>query len=356
MPLDNPLDHEFFIDKYGVIYCVVGYSHPKHKIISYPKYTPSTNSGKLWVRRGVHYERVVKYYTPSELCKWSKVLEGIGVNYVEYDYFYDTLLVKVPKENIMEYYEPSLKLRNILHHGPNDTLEYKVLDFIYTLSCESGIPISSFGISGSILIGLHHKKSDMDVIVYGLKNGWNIKYAISELINKGIISRLSIHEIRRVADLLHKVYKIPYNYALDIVKRRWRRGIYMGTLFSITPVLRVDESKNFNTYGRRVYRNLGLVVVKAEIVDNTLSIVYPSIYEVEAKSVNSNYYTVPLSSIRYITSYNSIFLGVFNVGEIVRAVGILQQVTDLDRGETYYQVLVGARENPGFIVCLEKNS
>lgn len=356
MPLDNPLDHEFFIDKYGIIYCVVGYSHPKHKIISYPKYTPSINSSKLWVRRGVYYERIVKYYTPSELYRWGKVLKSMRVNYVEYDYFYDTLLVKVPKENIIEYYEPSLKLKSILHHGPNDPLEYKVLDFIYTLSCESGISMLSFGISGSILIGLHHKKSDMDVIVYGLKSGWNIKYTVNELVNKGTISRLPTSEVRRVVDLLYKIYKVPYSYAVSIVKRRWRRGIYMGTLFSITPVLKVDEARNLNTYGRKVYRNLGSVIVKAEIIDNTLSIVYPSIYEVEAKSINSSYYTIPLNSIRYITSYNSIFLGVFDVGEVVQAVGVLQQVIDLDKGETYYQVLVGARENPGFIVCLEKNS
>ena len=175
MPIDIPLDHELFIDKHRIIYCVIGYSHPRHRIMAYPKYMPSNNSNNLWIKGVIPYRRITKYYTPKEINLWTILLTKRSIQYAEYDYYYDAVLVKVPKMDVVEYCEPYKRMEEILYHGPNDELEYKLLNLVDLLVEEAGLPRLSFGVSGSILLRMHHKKSDMDIVVYGLDNAWIIK-------------------------------------------------------------------------------------------------------------------------------------------------------------------------------------
>jgi len=352
MPLTSPLDHEYFIDKHGIIFCVIGYSHPPHKIIAYPKYMPAFHSNELWIRGTIHYRRITKYYTPKEIRSWGSYLKQVKAFYEEYDYFYNTQLIKVPKEAIMEYLEPKKGLNNIIHHGPQDHLEHKALNLVFLLAQNSGLPTSSFGISGSILLRMHHERSDIDIIVYGLRGGWLVKQAIIELSKQATIMNLPRPEVEKTLTILCKNCGIPYEHAVKVVKRRWRRGVYEGTLFSITPVFSETEVLKYNVYGKRIYRNVKPVTIDAEVTNNTLSIIYPSIYEVKVQRVYGAG-EIEAKDIKYIVSYNSIFLGLFDVGERVKATGILQQVIDLEDNITYYHVLIGSREEPGFIVTLE---
>jgi len=77
----------------------------------------------------------------------------------------------VPKEKIFKIYYPPEKLKEI-YEKPGDTLEQKVVALSELFS---EIPKDKKGVSGSILLNLHEKNSDIDFVVYGTKNHENAR-------------------------------------------------------------------------------------------------------------------------------------------------------------------------------------
>ena len=57
--IKNPKDHDFIRTEENYLFCVIGYSHPEDRIISYLKYVPNI-TGKWKLRLS----------TPNEKEKW----------------------------------------------------------------------------------------------------------------------------------------------------------------------------------------------------------------------------------------------------------------------------------------------
>ncbi len=130
---------------------IVGYQHPPGEYIAYTKYV-YTGKG-LW--KG--YERLVKKYSPSD------VLTGRVI----YDPNFETKVPIVSMSNIIEAPDPLKRMEEILS-SPKDEHENEAL----TVKEKTSLDL---GISGSLLLKIHHKRSDIDLLIYSkYEDAWEI--------------------------------------------------------------------------------------------------------------------------------------------------------------------------------------
>ncbi|MFA9495245.1 MAG: nucleotidyltransferase domain-containing protein, partial [Candidatus Bathyarchaeota archaeon] len=159
----------------GLFFAVKGSTHPENLVVSILRYIPDPNGDR--VLGGVRYKRVYDIDSTSEY---------LSKNHPEYINHIPRLgieLQSVPISKIARFYEPRERLNEILKN-PDSEVEKVLTDFVNALSVSSGVPSDSYGVSGSLLIGLQTEGSDIDINVYGQGNGRRTYDALAEIREK----------------------------------------------------------------------------------------------------------------------------------------------------------------------------
>ncbi|MCL4367878.1 MAG: nucleotidyltransferase domain-containing protein [Actinobacteria bacterium] len=159
----------------GLIFTVKGMVHPPERIVSYLRYVPDSAGERM--RGGVRYRRVYAFEEQETLLRsrWSA--------YLWEDPQSGLLLQAVPREHIRRVYDPLSRLRDLSQKGPTDPLEEATLALAELLRETAGIPSQALGLSGSLLLGLHHLESDIDLVVYGEDESREVHRALSVLLD-----------------------------------------------------------------------------------------------------------------------------------------------------------------------------
>ncbi|MFH0896643.1 MAG: hypothetical protein V1850_01150 [Candidatus Bathyarchaeota archaeon] len=333
-------DRDFLRTLEGFLFCVVGYSHPRDKVISYLKYVPS-NEG-LWGKEGERYSRTMPNYTiPSLLNN----IEMLRKNYPRYVFNSRILKIQmsvVPHDCIVEHYLPELKLQTLFRLKDLDPLQEATVEFASFLHREAGVSKDDFGITGSILTGIHNPRfSDIDLIVYGGENAWKVKRMLKEMPESVSLLR---HQNRRLQETLKrwvKNYPLTKREAETIKVRRWNYGRFHDRYFSIHAVRKDVEI--VEKYGDKCFFPQGIVEGRAEIIGVTESLFLPCTYSVNGLEVKLENV---VEEIGEIVSYDGFYSGLFDCGEYISVRGKLEKVVDKN-GDTYLRVLIGSPEAKG---------
>lgn len=336
-------DRDFIQTSERFLFCVIGSVHPADRVISYVKYVPSESG--IWGRGKERFQRIMQYYTMGSLIDTLKFLE----KYPEYLYYSQVMGVKmsaVPLGNISLHFKPEERMMELARAKANelDFLEAKALNLAIKLSDISGVPLKYFGVTGSILMGIHQPFSDIDLTVYGVENSMAVKESLKRIYSGGKTDILRLTGARAEEWCLNKskLYPLTYEEAKRLLDRKWNRGVFQETMFSVHPVKlewEIDEK-----YGDRIFRGEGIVGVKAKVVDSSEDDFMPSIYIVEDVKVLEG---PEVSDIYEITTYEGLYSGIAEEGERIVAYGKLERVIDRRRGEEYHRVLVGSQEALG---------
>ncbi|MFQ6080688.1 MAG: nucleotidyltransferase domain-containing protein [Candidatus Bathyarchaeia archaeon] len=159
-------DRDTLLTKEGIIFRVLGYSHPPKAWICEPLYAlaaifKSTNP-KAFRAKGkrIYY----KFYEDEGL-------RFVQQRYPHYTIFYEPLrerLVGVQHALIAKTRKPDERLRQLMGKPPKDSL-LKALHKVFNLiATRSNLSDKDFGVFGSLLHGFYHPQfSDLDLIVYG---------------------------------------------------------------------------------------------------------------------------------------------------------------------------------------------
>jgi len=255
-------------------------------------------------------------------------------------------MTAVPLDRIQRHYKPEQKFLELLRATKRDSLQEKLVAFVAFLSEKSGIPTDYFGVTGSILLGIHNPEfSDIDLTVYGQKNSQKLK----ETLNK--ITAKSDSPIKRfkgtvLEDWCRKKvghYPLTFEDARRIVERKWNLGLFEGTLFSVHPAKL--ESELTEKYGDKIYRSRDKVTIEATVTDNSESLFLPCVYHVNSvKVIEGRQADVEISE---VVSYESLYDSLAETGEKITVKGKLEQVIDHRNSQEYYRVLVGSPEGKG---------
>lgn len=311
------------------MFCVVGEIHPPEGFFAYPKYIPGEGP---WKRGDQSFNRTLKEYSIVEFKRILEELKKSRPEYVIHDPVINAEMFFTPSSRILRYYNCREGLRKLLRKDKRDRLEEVAVELVQVLSQHSNISLEDFGITGSILLGIHHEKSDIDIVVYGGENFWKISSLAEDL---GYVDLESV---------IRKLYRCPHLTCGDlskIIPRIKYRGVYRGVRFSVSAIR--SEEELHEVYGEYCYKKIGIAKAVLEIVDSRESIFTPSIYTVRGY--------VEIGSeklfVEKLVCYDGIYTALFYPGEYVEVYGKLEEVRDNKSGRKFYSFLIGSFEAAG---------
>lgn len=180
MPNIRLRDRDAIVTKEGLIFRVLGYSHPSNAYICDAEYAPAelfeSDNPKALRTKNDHI-----FYKFYEDEGW----KFLRRKFPKYLIFHDMLQKKtigVNQYDIMDVIKPDKELQRLTKAKPKDELIASLQNALRLLTEQSGLMNKDFGVFGSILCGFHHPRfSDMDFVVYGRNNVVQLREALQRL-------------------------------------------------------------------------------------------------------------------------------------------------------------------------------
>jgi predicted nucleotidyltransferase len=343
-------DRDFLQTEEGLFFCVVGSSHPPKRVISYIKYAPSESG--VWGNGKKKFSRIFQKYTIPNLLETFKYIEKNHPNYQFYSPADNITITAVPHESIKKHFKPEQKLAQLSQSKNLDILQDKLVRFAKFLENISGISFQSFGVTGSLLLDIHKPEfSDIDIIVYGVKESWKLKNILNESRSSEIsMKRLEGKALKDWCIKKAKQYPLTAKEALRIYERKWNLGFFEDKWVSVHPVK--IENEITKKYGAQIYIPCGQVTIKADVSDNKNSLFLPATYNIDnVKFLDGKH----LGDITEVVSYEGLYCSIAENGETIQARGKLEKVEEKGKGSQHYRVLVGSAMGNGkdFMKLLE---
>ena len=305
----------------GLFFAVKGSTHPENLVVGILRYIPDPNGDR--VLGGMKYKRVYDIGSTSEY---------LSKNYPEYINHIPRLRIElqsVPVSKIARYYEPRERLNEIMT-SPESEVEKVLTDFMNALSASSGVSTDSYGVSGSLLIGLQTGGSDIDINVYGQSNGRRIYDALAEIREKqDWVKPLEGELFGSVIRSRWGDTGIPLDQFSGIESSKVLHGLVHGREYFVRLLMADDGS---------VSKPIKRATIKARIIDASRSIFNPCIYRVTQISGDTG--NIKVSELK---SYRGKFTEQAHEGDMVEARGIIEEVHGEDG--IYHRLILGGSED-----------
>jgi predicted nucleotidyltransferase len=311
----------------GLFFAVKGIHHPEGLVIAYLRYVPDPRGTR--VRGSKHYRRV---YSLDETYAYLSEHYPQYLNYIDEK---ELTLQSVPFGRISCIYSPRVHLQALMER-PESELEETITNFAFFLSEDSQIPITGIGVSGSVLIGMAHSSSDVDLIVYGIKTGWKVYESLKRLrVDQDWIQPYSHENIQEILENRWGDSGLGLEKMIDLETRKILHGLVDGRDYFIRLVRKPEETAREITS-----RPHGKVKLRAKVVDASSSILTPCEYHIEDCTLMGGDNSIEVT---HLVSYRGKFTEQVVEGDLVEARGTLEGVVYED--ETIYRLMMGDSED-----------
>jgi len=322
----------------GIQFKVYSSTHPKGFIIAKPKYVPCDILNLVGLKKRFLFSKCVyrfNLFNNKEVV--DKNLEEIRKKFPCYIYEckkHRNWFLGVPESKVKKFYDTRKGLQELLKVPVEDLDPYlkatrKMVDILQ----EAGVPSEALGISHSTLLGNYTPgKSDIDILIFGMKNGWKAIKHLEKSENPPLTWKSKEDWARYYKDrVVSKVYT-EKEYVANMVRKK-DDGFIDGNVFSLFCI--EDEKESW--YGWEAeHEPLGTVKIRAKVKDAYYSIVRPGFYELKNSKVLEGYKDIP---IKRIVTWARPFSLQAKENEDIEACGLLEKVKSKE-GE-FYQVVIG---------------
>jgi len=315
-------DGDIIVSTDRFIFYTFGYSHPEDRVISFLKYVPARHASRFdmewmeyrWNFIGEDMVRPKELFSPENHLKLIGSFKKSFPDYLYYSRMLKRWLIAVPKRLIWRVFDPSQCLVELLKEDKRDFLEEKAIQLIGKLSSESGVPLASFGIHGSISLGMHHEGSDIDVIVYGASNFRRVIDAMKRLEGKGEIS------------LVRETF---YD------ERKLNKGIFSHVRFNVNATRTQSEISDRRLH----FEPIAKVEASCKVIDDGEAMFRPAIYKVSECAIESgpSFYADRVSEVCVMIGQ---FRSLASKGDKMLVRGMLERVRSDD--EEWFRIVVGS--------------
>ena len=314
----------------GLFFAVKGLVHPPDRIIGILRYIPDPNGERH--KGGIHYSRL--YHFAEQV----QYLQDSHPEYLAFEPTVQATLQSVPRPSIQRIYDPRVRLQELSSKLKRDALEEDAVTFIDLLHRLSGVPEASFGVSGSLLIGLHKLGSDLDITVHGEQNCLFVHRALTQILSQGgspTLSRLD----KAGMDVLYAERNadthMAYSDFLQSERRKVIQGQFNGRTYFIRFLKEIEEAGE--TYGSRSYFPEGKAEIEATITDDRDAIFTPCCYSLgEVRFLNG----IQVNDLREIVSFRGRYCEQAQKGDRVQAAGTLERIQD-QGGRSWRRIILG---------------
>jgi len=313
----------------GNIFDVKGLVHPPDKIIAFIRFTPDPNGDR---RRD--NTRYMKTYPLQERYA---LLRQKFPQYLVFDPVFNQWLCEVPNEMVKKHYEPSAYLGELLRRSDLDELGKQTIDLAQLLREKAGVKWSALGVSGSLLVGLHTVKSDIDLVVYGSQNCRKVYDALKLLVRdeKSGVRLYDEQNLRALFDFRSKDTVMKFEDFVRTESRKILQGKFHERDYFIRCVKGWKEVTE--TYGSIHYEPMGEAMVSAVITDDSETIFTPCSYQIRNGQLLRGKSIKPP---REILSFRGRFCEQARKGEKIIARGMIERLRPANRQE-YCRLLLG---------------
>jgi predicted nucleotidyltransferase len=323
-------DRDAIVTKEGLIFRVLGYTHPAEYYVCDAEYASNTvfrSDNPKAFRKGLHGV----WYKFFEDEAWTL----LGKSFPKYLVFDDLLqkqVVGVPVEDIFEIRKPKKRLRDLVEMKAEDSL-LRATQSLVDLVCEgTSLNLESLGVFGSLLHGFYHPDySDIDLVTYGRENALKLSKALKEFYESS--SSALTNEFATEESVSGK----PWRFRNLSLKEYWwhqrRKLVYAvfddgktGRKIKVEfePVKDWKEIANDNHVPGRI-ESIGWVKIVAEVKEDRQAPFIPSVYQVEPREVVEG--PKATSQVTRVVSYVEEFRKQATIDELVRVEGNLEKVT-----------------------------
>jgi len=314
-----------------LIFAVKGLVHPPDRLIAYVRYLPDSEGNRI--REGLNYRRVYRFNEQHQIIHTQYPV------YLHEEPAFGIRMQSVPVKRIQKVYDPRGRLKGICTCGPKDLLEKNALALVSLLAQTANVSLGNLGISGSLLYGLHHPTSDIDIVVYGETESRAVYRALRHLMGKQSDSVRPLDRNQLMS--LHASHRpeVPLTFAdfACLQARKVNEFIFEEFQCFIMFVKWPDEWGE--RYADPAFEQLGSAKILARVKDDRDSIFTPCRYLIEDVIFLMG---GPGSDLREIISFRGLFSDQARAGEWVLAKGSLERVIP-QSAPVYYRLTVGGQ-------------
>jgi predicted nucleotidyltransferase len=306
------------MDHHGIVFKVIGDSHPGSHYLGYVKYHPDAK-GDRWLFNQTYRQNSVV----------SKSF-GILANRPECYVYSDTLgcvITGLRRDDVAVHYSCRLALKAI-HEEPGAVADapagkdlLAIIERIVAMGAQDLI-----GVTGSFLVGCFNNRSDIDLVCYG-PDGYK---AAQELFDEP--SLIKAYEGNDLTQLYLRRAKYMEGSSFDALIKQERRKLQGLTVNARAHIncepIRSDHDK---TFAQVSSKEIGEMSLLARITDHTEGLTTPAVYGIKVKTILSSTIDEPDSFARRIThmrSYLGAYTGAFRAGDMVHLSGKLVHTQD----------------------------
>ncbi len=325
----------------NVIFDVKGLVHPPHKIIAFPRYIPTQD--------GTRNSGENKYNKVYNLAERFKYLKQNTPQFIVFDPVFGENLCEVPINSITKHYKPTDKLAQLREAKNLADLERRAVSLAESLKKTADIPWSSIGISGSIMAGLFTPRSDIDLLIYGMKNCRKAYTALKRLLKdeKSLLKPYSQEELETLFGFRSKDTNMIFEDFIKVESRKAFQGKFDGIDYFIRFVK--DWNEETEKYGSLCYKNSGYAKIITVVSDDSEALFTPCTYKLEdIKMVKCPY----LNGITEVVSFRGRFCEQASKGERIMVQGKVEQVKNNRNNTEHYRIIIGNKPSD-YMVLLE---
>jgi predicted nucleotidyltransferase len=329
--------------KDGIQFKVYANSHPDGVYLTRPKYVPQNKIKAGIFHSRFLFEKAMARYNPfAKKDGVAKYLKAFRKHYPEYIYrspLHKREFFGVPEKMIERIHDPKTGLQELLRIPDNDLDKYLYLvkELVLFLK-KSGVSDKVMGITNSTLLGNYtFGKSDIDIMVFGKRNGWRI-YKFLET-HKHPLMRW---KTKKEWQDYYRDHKIEGGFTEnDFIfhnSRKRNEGMFGEHVFTIF----CAEEKNelWSPWGKERYEPAGRAVIHATVADDYNSIVRPGGYGLKKAVIVKSEGTLTNLPVKEIMTYSLPLLHQTRVGERIEAAGLLEKVF-IGKRASHYRLVSG---------------
>ncbi len=251
----------------------------------------------------------------------NQFLQDYHPQYLHHSLRLDAWLHAAPASGIAQHYRPRDRLRQLLQTAPQDAMEGRLVRLMRHFD-RCGLPLDQMGVTGSLLIGAHTARSDVDVVAYGRA----VFHAARAMIERGLAQ--GVFGDLQVADWVEAYRRRGCALSFDEFvwheRRKANKALFEGTKFDLTQV--TTPSAPAASGWRKTER----MTLRARVRDDAAAFDSPARYLIVHPRVPE------------ILVCTQTYVGQARTGETIEAAGYLEQ----DAAKRCRLVIGTSREAP----------
>jgi predicted nucleotidyltransferase len=243
---------------------------------------------------------------------WRKIATGTAnallssayPHYLHYSVPKDAHLHAVPVTAITHHYRPRERLHNLLLQSAPDAVQQD-LAALCGLFRQAGLPLTRFGVTGSLLIGAQHADSDIDLVVYERNCFRQARAVTRQLLQSGALQQLDAAAWQEAYG--RRGCALSLDEYVWHERRKYNKAAINGRKFDLSFVAEHTSEAPQN------YRKRGRLALQARVKDARYAFDYPATLLLEHPEITA--------CVSYTATYN----GQAETGEWVSIRGLLEE-------------------------------